>query len=41
MRTGRDASAKVDASMPFPDGGEFILIGDREAEDRFVGLYPS
>jgi len=41
MRTGRNATAQVDGSMPFPDGGELILIGDREAEDRFFDRYPS
>jgi len=41
MRTGQNATAQVDGSMPFPDGGELILIGDREAEDRFFDRYPS
>jgi voltage-gated potassium channel len=41
MRTGRRETAQVDGSMPFPDGGELILIGDREAEDRFFSRYPS
>ena len=41
MRTGRDATAQVNGSMPLPDGGELILIGDREAEDRFFDRYPS
>jgi Trk K+ transport system NAD-binding subunit len=41
MRTGRAETAQVDGSMPFPDGGELILIGDREAEDRFFSRYPS
>ena len=41
MRTGHDATAQVDGAMPLPDGGELILIGDREAEDRFFDRYPS
>jgi voltage-gated potassium channel len=41
MRTDQDATAQVDGSMPLPDGGELILIGDREAEDRFFSRYPS
>jgi hypothetical protein len=35
VRTGQQAPAQVDTSTPLPDGGELILIGDREAEDRF------
>ena len=41
MRTGQNATVQVDGSMPLPDGGELILIGDREAEDRFFSRYPS
>jgi len=41
VRTGQNATALVDGSMPLPDGGELILIGDREAEDRFFDRYPS
>ena len=41
MRTGRGETAQVDGSMPLPDGGELILIGDREAEDRFFSRYPA
>ena len=41
MRTGKNATALVDGSIPLPDGGELILIGDREAEDRFFDRYPS
>lgn len=41
VRAGQRATAQVDTSMPLPDGGELILIGDREAEDRFFDRYPS
>ena len=41
VRAGQHATAQVDASMPLPDGGELILIGAREAEDRFFDRYPS
>ena len=40
VRAGQHATAQVDASKPLPDGGELILIGDREAEDRFFDRYP-
>ena len=40
VRAGQHATAQVDASIPLPDGGELILIGDREAEDRFLNRYP-
>jgi len=40
VRAGRHATAQVDASKPLPDGGELILIGDREAEDVFFDRYP-
>ena len=39
IRTGERATAQVDVSMPLPEGGELILIGDREAEDRFFDRY--
>ena len=41
VRAGRRATAQVDALKPLPDGGELILIGDRDAEDRFFNRYPS
>ena len=40
VRAGQHATAQVDASKPLPDGGELILIGDREAEDVFFDRYP-
>ena len=40
VRAGQHATAQVDASKPLPDGGELILIGDREAEDCFFDRYP-
>lgn len=40
VRAGRRATAQVDAAKPLPDGGELILIGDREAEDRFFSRHP-
>ena len=39
VRTGQRVTAQVDTSMPLPEGGELILIGDREAEDRFFDRY--
>ena len=39
IRAGQQATAQVDVSMPLPEGGELILIGDREAEERFFGRY--
>jgi voltage-gated potassium channel len=41
VREGQAAVARFDASMPLPEGGELILIGDRDAEDRFFDRYPS
>ncbi len=40
VRAGQHATFQVDASIPLPEGGELILIGDREAEDSFLGRYP-
>ena len=39
IRVGEQAAVPVDVSMPLPDGAEMILIGDREAEDRFFSRY--
>jgi Trk K+ transport system NAD-binding subunit len=41
VRTREHASTELDLTMALPDGGELILIGDREAEDRFFARYPS
>ena len=40
-RTSEEVSAQLDLAMPLPEGGELILIGDREAEDRFFARYSS
>ena len=40
-REGQAAAARFDASMRLPEGGELILIGERDAEDRFFDRYPS
>ncbi len=37
--TGHQVTAEVDVSMPLSEGSELILIGDREAEDRFFNIY--
>ena len=39
VRTGQRVTVQVDTSMPLPEGAELILIGDREAEDRFFDRY--
>ncbi|MBM3778718.1 MAG: potassium channel protein [Acidimicrobiia bacterium] len=39
IRAGRPVSGRVDVSMPLPGDAELILIGDREAEDRFFERY--
>jgi Trk K+ transport system NAD-binding subunit len=39
IRAGRQATVQIDVSMPLPEGGELILIGDREAENRFFDRY--
>jgi Trk K+ transport system NAD-binding subunit len=39
VRLGRAAPAQLDVTIPLPEGGELILIGDREAEDRFFDRY--
>jgi K+/H+ antiporter YhaU regulatory subunit KhtT len=39
VRVGQRAPAQLDVTKPLPEGGELILIGDREAEDRFFDRY--
>ena len=41
VRATEQASAQLGLTTPLPEGGELILIGDREAEDRFFVRYPS
>jgi len=38
--SGGQTSGHLDISTPFPANGELILIGDREAEERFFQQYP-
>ena len=38
--SGGQATGHLDVSKPLPAMGELILIGDREAEDRFFQRYP-
>ena len=40
-RTTEQVSAQLDLAMPLPEDGELVLIGDREAEDRFFEHYSS
>jgi Trk K+ transport system NAD-binding subunit len=39
VRAGGPATSRLDLSLPLPAEAELILIGDREAEDRFFRLY--
>jgi Trk K+ transport system NAD-binding subunit len=39
VRAGGPATSQLDLSTPLPEGAELILIGDREAEDRFFRRY--
>jgi Trk K+ transport system NAD-binding subunit len=39
VRTGGVVTSQLDPSMPLPAGGELVLIGDREAEERFFARY--
>ena len=38
--SGGQTSGHLDISMPLPPSGELILIGDRDAEERFFRRYP-
>ena len=38
--SGDQSKGHLDISTPFPAQGELILIGDREAEERFFQRYP-
>ena len=39
IRAGQNAQARFNVMQPLPEGGELILIGDRESEDRFFARY--
>ena len=39
VRAGGIAIGQLDVKKPLPEDGELILIGDREAEDRFFSRY--
>jgi len=39
VRTGNHVTSDLDPTTSLPAGGELILIGDREAEDRFFQRY--
>jgi Trk K+ transport system NAD-binding subunit len=39
VRLGGEVKSQIDPALPLPEGGELVLIGDREAEEKFFGKY--
>jgi Trk K+ transport system NAD-binding subunit len=39
VRTGDGVKSQIDPTLPLPESGELVLIGDREAEEKFFGKY--